>query len=218
MADPDLSRLTPEERQLLDSLLSKMDPAGAADPPHEEANPGAGPERPPEDVARELAGPPAPGVREFGEYPRPGQATISRLIDAGSWVEKQLRGISSVGRENYIAGVRHPKADPIAEGIKAQGRYETKMKDPAVLKRREDQLRKTNINEWVTIAETLGADTLVDGVVKRRPKVERKIAALRAALGTHLAKIDAMASDTDAQREAKVIANLKGLRELKGKI
>ncbi|GAG83273.1 unnamed protein product, partial [marine sediment metagenome] len=109
-----------------------------------------------------------------------------------------------------------PKKDPIKAGIAAQPKYEAKMKDPKVLARRKTQLQKTNIDEWVAMAETLGADKLVDGVVKRRYKVERFVAKFQPLLKAHLAKIDAMPDVTSADREAKMLENKRGLEKLKG--
>ena len=160
---------------------------------------------------------PEPTDRAFGEAPPPNPPEIVRVIDPVTWVDKQIKTIQAVGRDNYLTGIKHPKADPIKAGIAAQPKYEAKMKDPAVLKRRATQLAKTNIAEWAAMAEELGADKLVDGVVKRRHKVERFVAKFQPMLKDHLAKIDALPDVTDADREARVLENMRGLKKLKGK-
>lgn len=155
--------------------------------------------------------------REFGAAPAPNPPTITRVLDPVDWVEKQIKTLEAVGRENYLRGIKHPKKDPIKAGIAAQPKYEAKMKDPKVLARRAEQLAKTNMDEWAVMAETLGADKLVDGVVKRKHKVERFVAKFQPLLKAHLAKIDLMPDATEADREAKMLANKRGLQKLKGK-
>ncbi len=212
----DLNRLTEEERRKFYELADKADPP--QDPPKNDPAPqGNGEKQPtPDEVARSATSDPADGLRDFGEYPLPNQPTISRLPDPATWAKKMIDGVSAVGATNYALGIRSPRKDPIAAGIAAQGAYENKMRDPAVLKRRSESLAKTNMAEWAAMAETVGAQSYVQGVVGRRPKIERRIAKLQPLLANALARIDAMPSTTDAERENKAVAMIRALRALKG--
>ena len=154
--------------------------------------------------------------RKFGEAPPPNPATVTRLIPAQEWVDKQIGNLQAVGETNYRLGITRPKKDPIAAGIAAQGAYENAMRDPKVLARREAGLRKTNMEEWVAMAERVGASRLVQGVTERRYKVERFLQGYVPKLLGHLARIDALPNVTDADRERRMLENLKGLRGLKG--
>jgi len=154
--------------------------------------------------------------RGWGEAPKPNPAVVRRILSKEDWIRKQIDTLKAVGKDNYIIGIRNPKKDPIKAGIEAQARYEEQMKKKEVLERRKKALEKTNIDEWVAVAETLGADKLVDGVVARQFKVERFLDAYIPALEDHLRKIDAMPNVTDADREKKMIENLRGLKKLKG--
>lgn len=173
--------------------------------------------------AQQAAAPAAPsgeqpveGQRKWGEYPPPNPATVTRLIDPASWVEKQLTTLQAVGATNYSTGITRPKKDPIKAAIDSQAAYEAKMRDATVLRRRVIGLQKTNMEEWAHNAETLGAVRLVDGVVQRRPKVERAVSELHRKLTTHLSRIDALPNVTDADRERRMVENLRGLRAFKG--
>jgi len=161
--------------------------------------------------------PMAEGTRAWGQLEPPNPATVTRLIPPTDWVEKQLRNLSAVGEQNYREGITRPKKDPIQAGIAAQPAYEAKMRDPAVLARREAGLRRTNIDEWAFLAETLGAPRLVQGVVQRRGKVERAVTSLHSFLSQHLQRIDAMPNVTDADRERRMVENLRGLRGFKSR-
>jgi len=190
-----LDNLNPEEAQQLSKLLEKADvyQDGMGDLPAQE------------------------GHRKFGQAPKPNPSVIQRVLPASDWVEKQITTLEAVGEANYLRGIRNPKKDPIKAGIAAQGKYEAAMKDPKVLKRRKTALEKTNMDEWTAMAEAIGAGKLVEGVRARRYKVERFVAKYQPLLKAHLATIDAMPDVTDANREAKMIANVKGLKDLKGK-
>uniref|UniRef100_A0A6M3LUC8 Uncharacterized protein n=1 Tax=viral metagenome TaxID=1070528 RepID=A0A6M3LUC8_9ZZZZ len=190
-----LDNLNPEEAKQLSKLLEKADvyTDGMGDLPPQE------------------------GKRKFGEAPKPNPSTIQRVLPATDWVEKQISTLQAVGEANYLRGIRNPKKDPIKAGIDAQGKYEAAMKDPKVLKRRKEALQKTNMDEWTAMTEAIGAGKLVEGVVARKFKVERFVAKFQPLLKAHLVAIDAMPDVTDANREAKMIANVKGLKELKGK-
>ena len=191
-----MDNLSPEERNVILQMRSAQAAAPAAPPDAE----------------------PAPGQRRWGEFPPPNPPTVTRLIAAPDWVQKQLDTMSAVGQAHYSAGIARPKRDPIQAAIAAQPAYEAKMRDAAVLKRRETNLRKTNMNEWALNSETLGANRLVEGVMARRPKIERAVASLHSKLSGHLQRIDALPAVTDADRERRMVENLRGLRALKGTI
>ena len=133
------------------------------------------------------------------------------------WKKRQIETLKQVGRTNYAQGISMPKKDPIEAGIEAQPRYEEQMRKDEVLKRREAGLKATNMAEWFQYANTLGVDRLVDGVVKREKKVDRFVKAWQPMLADHLSKIDAMPDVTDADREERMLENLRGLKAMKGK-
>ena len=160
--------------------------------------------------------PPPAGNRRFGEAPPPNPPTVQRLPTAAQWVAKQIGNLTAVGATNYAAGITRPKKDPIQAGIAAQAKYEAEMRKPEVLKRRETQLRKTNMDEWAAMAERLGTNRLVEGVTQRQYKVERFVGNYQPKLESHLRTIDALPDVTDGDRERRMIENLRGLKGLKG--
>lgn len=157
--------------------------------------------------------------RKWGKPGPVNPATVQRLLPADKWVDKQISAMEAVGREHYLLGCLNPRKDPIKEGAsdEAQKAYETKMKDAKVLKSRQDKLKKRTIDDWTFGVEQLGADKLVDGVVKRRYKVERFVGKWHGLLNTHLATIDALPKATREQREKRMLDNKRGLEDLKGK-
>lgn len=192
----DASKLTDEERAMLGDLMGKMETEA--------------PER------RGYA--PDDPDRAWGEAPKPNPPAVTRLKSPADWVNKQIGNLTAVGATNYRIGITSPKKDPIKAGIDAQGRYEAEMRKPEVLKRREDALKKTSIDVWASMAERLGANRLVEGVTERRFKVEGFVGKFQPKLLEHVRKLDAMPDVTDADRERKMVENVRGLKALKGKV
>lgn len=91
------------------------------------------------------------------------------------------------------------------------------MKKDEVLARRKTALERTSDAEWYKYSSELGADRLVDGVVKREAKVADFIRTFQPMLMDHVSKIDALADVTDSDREQRMLENLRGLKALKGK-
>jgi hypothetical protein len=144
-------------------------------------------------------------------------ASVKRVLSPEDWKNRQINTLKSVGRANYIAGIASPKADPIAAGIKAEGKYAEETRKAIDSGARAKALGKTSMAEWYQYASALGADKLVDGVVKREAKVTAFVTAFQPMLTTNLGRIDAMSDVTDGDREARMLENLRGLKALKGK-
>jgi len=145
------------------------------------------------------------------------EARVQRILPADEWKKRQIETLKSVGARNYAQGISMPKKDPIEAGIQAQARYEEQMKKDEVLKRREAALKATNITEWFAYSSDLGVNRLVEGVVKREKKVDRFIKGWQPLLVDHVTKIDELPDITDADRENKMLENVRGLKALKGK-
>ncbi len=154
-------------------------------------------------------------TQPFGQYPPPNPPNVQRIPDVNAWVDKQQRGATTVGPQNYLDGIRTPRKDPIQAGIDAQPAYVAAMRDPAVLARRATALGRTNMNEWAAKAEAVGVSRYADGVVASKPKLQRGVQAYHDFLASHLANLDRMPSATTADRDRKVLANLQGLRGFK---
>lgn len=147
----------------------------------------------------------------------PPKPSPKRLLEPKEWLKRQIENLKSVGETNYKIGIANPKKDPISAGIAAQPRYVKQMKKDEVLARRKAGLEATNIDEWYVYAAVLGAPRLVDGVEKRIKKVNDFIVNWHPMLETHVSELDKMSTETDKEREDKMLANLRGLKALKGK-
>jgi len=144
-------------------------------------------------------------------------ASVKRVISPDEWVKRQLETLRSVGRTNYLQGIASPKADPIERGKETEGKFAEAMRKAIEEERRKKGLEKTSMAEWYKYAHDIGADKLVDGVLKREAKVKAFVSSWHPLLTELLAKIDALPEETDADREQRMLENLRGLKALKGK-
>jgi len=148
------------------------------------------------------------------EIPR---ATVQRVLPPDRWREKQLDTLRAVGRRNYLVGIAFPKKDPIEEGKsdKAEARYAATMRLVLDEKRRKKGLDPLTIDDWYPYARDIGADILVDAVIKREAKVAKFINARQPMLIDHLGKIDPMPVETLEERIEKAAQNIRGLAAMK---
>jgi len=144
-------------------------------------------------------------------------STVTRILSPTDWAKRQIDTLKSVGEANYAIGIAHPHKDPIAAGIAAEGKYANAMKKVVDEKRRAEGLSDVSMAEWYGYANAIGKGRLVEGVDKRSAKVSKFVTAYQPLLVDHVSKLDAMAEATDKEREDKMLANLRGLKALKGK-
>ena len=144
-------------------------------------------------------------------------STVKRVISPEDWKNRQLGTLKAVGRTNYLIGIASPKADPIARGIATEEKYAIETRKAIDEGRRKAALQKTSMAEWAQYSTTIGADKLVDGVVKREAKVTEFITKFQPQLSSLLSKVDSLPEATDSDRENRMLENLRGLKALKGK-
>jgi hypothetical protein len=143
--------------------------------------------------------------------------TVQRLLSPDEWKKKQIDAVKAVGEANYKQRVQKPSADPIAEGIKAEDKYANAVKKAIEEKRRAKALQSVTSDEWLNYTLNVGVPNYVEGVVKREAKIDKFVKNWQPLLLDHLSKIDQMSEATDKDREDKMLANLRGLKALKGK-
>lgn len=141
---------------------------------------------------------------------------VTRILPPDEWKKRQINNLRAVGEENYKVGINRPKKDPIQAGIEAEDRWAARIKEAIEEKRRQKALQAVSMDEWFNYAMNIGAARLVEGVVKREAKVDRFVRAWQPILLDHVSKIDAMPAVTDKDMEERMLANLRGLKALKG--
>ena len=133
-----------------------------------------------------------------------------RVAEADEWAEKQLTNAQAAG-ERWLANVLRPRKDPLTAALGAKGKYKNRVEESI----REDRWAKgiAAVDEdemFATITEG-GAAPFVSGVQRRARKVRRVVGQLRPMVVALAETIDKMPIDTDAQREARLLAARRGM-------
>lgn len=149
----------------------------------------------------------------------PTGVTVQRVLSPEDWKEKQLSTLKAVGRKNYLIGIGSPKKSPIGAGKSdwAEEKFAAQMQLAIEKKTRQKAVGMSSDEEWFRYSKEIGADALVQAVVKREAKVVDFVQKWHPSLTAHLSKIDTMAVGTLEERIQKAAENIRGLAALHGK-
>jgi hypothetical protein len=142
-----------------------------------------------------------------------------RVISATDWVNKQTEG-AKARADTWLKNSLAPSKDPKQAALKAAGKWKSNMQAAITgghyekgISGYDEAARTTVLNEGGTAAFISGVDRHKAKAVAKVSKLQPKVAALAATL-------DGMPIDTDAQREAKLLAARRGMiaigKELRG--
>jgi len=131
--------------------------------------------------------------------------------DAATFTKRLTDGVSAnAGR--YAEGVRAPRRNFLEAAKAANGAWKTGVQAAVAGDRFLGGLNKVNADEAIETAATLGAATYVQGVTGRAPKIQRIMTEVAPMMAAAVSTARALPADTDAQREARAIAMIRGAR------
>ena len=131
--------------------------------------------------------------------------------DAATFTKRLTDGVqANAGR--YAEGVRAPRRNFLEAAKAANGAWKTGVQAAVAGDRFLGGLNKVNADEAIETAATLGAATYVQGVTGRAPKIQRIMTEVAPMMAAAVSTARALPADTDAQREARAIAMIRGAR------
>lgn len=139
--------------------------------------------------------------------------TGPRIPTAADWAEKQITRTQAAG-DAWQKGMNAPKKDPVAAAIAAKDKYNNSMQKVIQEDRFAKGLMQVDSQSIADSVNALGPQVFTNGVAARAPKIRRKVAMVREKLTVHVDTMDALPTATPEQREAKMIANLRGMRKI----
>jgi len=136
-----------------------------------------------------------------------------RVKSATEWVDDMTTGATNRAA-SWLKNTLAPKKDPKQAAIKAAGKF--KANTQAALN--EDRWPK-GIAAYDEAARTAvitdgGTSAFTDGVTRHKAKAVSKINKLQPLVAALATTLDGMPQDTDAQREAKMLAAKRGMQEI----
>lgn len=114
----------------------------------------------------------------------------------------------------WEAGVQNPSKSPVEEMKKSGKKWELGVQNAIAKKLWDKAVAKLTDEEIATAAAKIGGATWAAGIANREDKIKRAFELFIPRLEALLRRIDALPTDTPEQREAKMVANLRGMREL----
>jgi len=139
------------------------------------------------------------------------KVTVQRILPREQIIDRQLETLKAVGRRNYEQGILTPKKSPPEAAIAAKDRWWSELSLAHDEGRFETALGIVTLDQWYGYAKDIGAGRLVDGVVKREPKVHRFWDPWHPILLDILARVDPMAIVTLEDRIRKSAETIRAL-------
>ncbi|GAI66224.1 unnamed protein product [marine sediment metagenome] len=131
------------------------------------------------------------------------------------WLDKQLARVR-VAEGDFRAGVEAVTENPAAKALAANAKRIKKLQDSIANKTWEKRMAKVSLDDWKKKAAGIGADRFISGVEANVDKIENFIRAFQPKLESLTTSVKAMPDTTEAERDSRVLAMVRGLRKLKG--
>jgi hypothetical protein len=138
---------------------------------------------------------------------------IKSVADASDITTKMLKNSGNAGQD-WLQGVLNPSASFVAAGIKAKEKHKTETQKALNEDRYAKGLAKVNIEDVIATINKVGVSAYTNGISAREPQIRAAFEKLVPLLREAKAKLDAMPVATDADREKKMLENLRLMREI----
>lgn len=138
-----------------------------------------------------------------------------RLPTPEEWSKLQIQGAQN-NAAKWLDRTTHPRKNFKEEALKAssQARYHDSMQKVLAQKTWEGGMALVNESEAMAIIAKRGSGVYSAGVADRQAKVERVVKEMHSDRLALAVAIDNLPTTTDAEREARMIANKRGLQAI----
>jgi hypothetical protein len=136
-----------------------------------------------------------------------------RVPDVETWVGDMVTGVKNSGakwKRNTLA----PTKSPLVEAKKAGPKFEASMRQALDEKRFEAGIDAVDEAAMYDTIRATPDSTYVEGVTRRTSKIKSRVTRMRPLLLTLLNEEDQLANATEADRDNKVLAHIRGMRAL----
>lgn len=138
-----------------------------------------------------------------------------RLPDAKTWASDQIDGAKAKAAK-WLRNTTHPTKNFKEEALKPEAvkRYKESMEAVLAENRHAGGMALVDESETMAIIASRGESVYSKGIEDRRSKIERRVEELHSDRLALVHTIDGMPISTDEQREAKMVANVRGLKAI----
>jgi len=138
-----------------------------------------------------------------------------RLPTAADWADEQVKGATAKAPK-WLKNTTHPRKNFKTEALKPESveRYKNSMRKVIEEDRQAGGMRLVDEDETMKIIEAGGETPYSSGVTRRKAKIQRVVEELHGQRMALTQVIDRMDTSTDEAREAKMVANKRGLQAI----
>ncbi len=138
---------------------------------------------------------------------------VQKVLSPDEWAAKQkTRAQAAAG--DWLTGVQNPSRSPVEAMRKSAGRYKAEM-TRALSEGRWDKAIARLTDDFIAAQATkAGAGAFSTGIENGADQARAAIARLQPKVLALKTEIDAMPSETDAQREQKMVAAMRGMKKI----
>jgi len=145
------------------------------------------------------------------EDPDADPITLGPRVISPEDIARKLVDRAAAAGADWIRRLKAPKKHPIKEGIAAEPKYKDKMTVVLREERRRKALEKVSDEDFLAGVDEAGEGAFTAGIERKRGKVRRRFAVLQPLYELLAKAIDALPTETEPQREAKMRAARRGM-------
>lgn len=134
-------------------------------------------------------------------------------VDPQRMTQRYLDGVQATP-QRYVEGVQNPRRDPVESAVRAAGKWANRTQEAIRNRSYEAGVRNQDRAEAVRIATEDGGAAWAAGAQKRANKVARAFQVLAPLISNVSQQVQNMPQDTPEQREQRMLANLRHMREV----
>jgi hypothetical protein len=156
-----------------------------------------------------------PGLEDaYGSHPSGNPITVTANVDPMRMAQNMLDAVQSKGAK-WAENIQRPKVNPQQAAAAAGGKWWGQLQAAQQANRYVSGVRGYNLDEAINSAIADGGAAWVAGIQKRQPKIQRGMVRAAQMLNAVSAAVRAMPQDTPAQRDARALAMMQGMRAAK---
>jgi hypothetical protein len=130
--------------------------------------------------------------------------------------QKKLTDRSGAAGQDWLDGVKNPIRDPVQAALKAEGKWKAKMQDAITKGTWAKKMAKVDSAAMKATAERVGPGAYTQGIAARSDKILAAGARILPKIYAAADQVGAMPDTTEADRDARMMANVKAMRAIKG--
>jgi len=134
----------------------------------------------------------------------------ARVPEASEWAGKMITRAKAASND-WLKGTLSPRKHPIQSAIAADGKRKQRLEESERQGKWLKSMERVDVDQMYVTVEATGASGYESGIARREGKIASKIEKLRPQVLALAETIDKMPQDTDAQREARMVAARRGM-------